>query len=123
MKIRADIHNLCFTESSVGSIGKSWIVKAAIGFSAVLHSQYKILRIPGTDTGGGPDYLTGDFRNPETETDGFPTDSSWGYRFALRFDYNNAIGAVTISPRLGWAHDVNGTTPGPGGAQYSAATM
>ena len=35
---------------------------------------------------------------------------------AARFDYNNAIGAVTVSPRLGWAHDVSGTTPGPGGS-------
>ncbi|MEA3362607.1 MAG: DUF1302 family protein, partial [Thermodesulfobacteriota bacterium] len=28
---------------------------------------------------------------------------------------NNAIGAVTLSPRIAWAHDVSGTTPGPGG--------
>ena len=33
-----------------------------------------------------------------------------------RFDYFNAIGAVTVSPRLAWAHDVDGTTPGPGGS-------
>jgi hypothetical protein len=71
---------------------------------------------PGTDSGGGPDYLTGDFRNPETEVDGFADDFSWGYRLVTRFDYNNAIGAVTVSPRLAWAHDVEGTTPGPGGS-------
>jgi hypothetical protein len=71
---------------------------------------------PGTDTGGGADFLTGDLRNPETETDGFATDSSWGYVMRARFDYNNAIGAVTISPRIGWAHNVSGTTPGPGGS-------
>jgi hypothetical protein len=71
---------------------------------------------PGTDTGGGADYLTGDFRNPETEPSGFADDFSWGYRMAARADYNNAIGAVTISPRIGWRHDVSGTTPGPGGS-------
>jgi hypothetical protein len=71
---------------------------------------------PGTDTGGGADYLTGDFRNPETEVDGFADDFSWGYRLLARADYNNAIGAVTISPRIGWRHDVSGTTPGPGGS-------
>ncbi len=71
---------------------------------------------PGTDTGGGPDYLTGDFRNPETEMAGFADDFSWGYRLITRFVYNNAIGAVTVTPRLGWAHDVSGTTPGPGGS-------
>ena len=47
---------------------------------------------------------------------GFADDFSWGYRLATRFDYNNAIGAVTVSPRFGWRHDVSGTTPGPGGA-------
>ncbi len=70
---------------------------------------------PGTDTGGGFDFLTGSFRNPETELDGFADDFSWGYRFITRLDYNNAIGAWTVSPRFGFNHDVRGTTPGPGG--------
>lgn len=70
----------------------------------------------GTDTGGGPDFLTGAFRNPETLTDGFATKFSWGYRLAARADYNNAFGsAFTVSPRVAFNHDVNGTTPGPGG--------
>ncbi len=71
---------------------------------------------PGTNTGGGPDWTDGDWNNPLTEPDGFADDLSWGYRLATRFDYNNAIGAVTVSPRLGWGQDVSGTTPGPGGA-------
>jgi len=71
---------------------------------------------PGTDTGGGADYLTGDFRNPETEVDGFADDFSWGYRMLVRAEYNNAFGAVSVLPRIGWRHDVSGTTPGPGGS-------
>ncbi len=71
---------------------------------------------PGTDTGGGVDYLTGDFRNPITEPDGFADDFSWGYRLLARATYNNALGAVTVLPRVAWAHDVSGTTPGPGGS-------
>ena len=39
----------------------------------------------------------------------------WGYRLVTRFQYNNAIGAVTVSPRLAWGHDVSGNSPGPGG--------
>jgi hypothetical protein len=31
------------------------------------------------------------------------------------------LGAVTISPRLGWSHDVSGTTPGPGGSFVDGA--
>jgi hypothetical protein len=76
---------------------------------------------PGTGSGGGWDWTTGDWNNPQTEVDGFADDLSWGYRAGLRFEYNNAIGAVTISPRLGWAHDVSGTTPGPGGAFVDGA--
>nr|MBP8081191.1 DUF1302 family protein [Arenimonas sp.] len=91
----------------------------------------------GTDTGGGFDvnscgvylpaaggipapYLptcpAGSMRNPLTLTDGFPTQFSWGYRLAARADYNSAFGTpLTLSPRLAFSHDVNGTTPGPGG--------
>ena len=32
-----------------------------------------------------------------------------------KLDFNNAIGAVTLSPRVAWQHDVNGNSPGPGG--------
>jgi hypothetical protein len=70
----------------------------------------------GTDTGGGPDALTGNLRNPQTEANGFATPFSWGYRVALRADYNNFLGsAFTVSPRIAFNHDVNGTSPGPGG--------
>lgn len=90
-----------------------------VGFNAVpnLHDE-SVLRYngSGTDTGGGPDFLTGNFTNPITESDGFADDFSWGYRMITRFDYNNAIGAVTVSPRIAFAHDVDGTTPGPGGS-------
>ena len=42
--------------------------------------------------------------------------SRWGYRLAARADYNSAFGTpLTLSPRIAFAHDVNGTTPGPGG--------
>jgi hypothetical protein len=89
----------------------------------------------GTDTGGGfsvddCSYLTtqigqvpivgtcpkGALRNPQTLTDGFPTQFSWGYRVAARADYNSVFGtSFTLSPRIAFNHDVSGTTPGPGG--------
>jgi Protein of unknown function (DUF1302) len=70
----------------------------------------------GTDTGGGPDVNSGNLNNPETQTSGFPTAFSWGYRVAARADYNNAFGTpFTMSPRVAFNHDVNGTSPGPGG--------
>ncbi|MCK4501493.1 MAG: DUF1302 domain-containing protein [Desulfuromonadales bacterium] len=45
----------------------------------------------------------------------FADATSWGYRLISKLDFNNAIGAVTLSPRIAWAHDVDGITPGPGG--------
>lgn len=70
----------------------------------------------GTDTGGGADVTSGNLNNPETQTRGFPTAFSWGYRIAAKADYNNAFGtAFTLSPLLAFNQDVNGTTPGPGG--------
>ncbi|HMB57564.1 MAG TPA: DUF1302 domain-containing protein, partial [Arenimonas sp.] len=94
----------------------------------------------GTDTGGGFDvsnytYSTipgvgpvplqallanqgprGGLRNPQTLHDGFPTQFSWGYRIAAKADYNSAFGTpITLSPRIAFAHDVKGITPGPGG--------
>ncbi len=92
---------------------------AEVGFNHVSDlpdKDFQRYNGPGTDTGGGADYLTGDMRNPITETGGFADDFSWGYRMAARADYNNAIGPVTVSPRIAWAHDVSGTTPGPGGS-------
>ena len=70
----------------------------------------------GTDLGGGPDFLSGNSRNPQTQVGGFATPFSWGYRLAARADYNNFAGsAFTLSPRFAFNHDVKGTTPGPGG--------
>ena len=59
---------------------------------------------------------SGNLNNPETQMNGFPTAFSWGYRVAARADYNNAFNTpFTLSPRVAFNHDVNGTSPGPGG--------
>jgi hypothetical protein len=92
---------------------------AEVGFNYVSDlpsKDYQRFNGPGTDTGGGADYLTGDFRNPITEPAGFADDFSWGYRMLARATYNDAFGPVTVLPRIAWAQDVSGTTPGPGGS-------
>lgn len=67
---------------------------------------------PGTTTSGN-DLATVGGAQPATQTRGFADDFSMGYRLLARFDYNNAIGAVNLSPRIAFAHDVIGTTPLP----------
>ena len=42
---------------------------------------------------------------------GYASKDSWGYRLVNRFDYENVIGAVQMSPRLVLSHDVNGNGP------------
>lgn len=95
----------------------AFVAEAGVNYVSDLPSKH-VMRYngPGTDTGGGLDYLTGQFRNPETQAKGFADDLSWGYRMLIRAEYNDAIGPVTVSPRIAWAHDVSGTTPGPGGS-------
>ena len=49
------------------------------------------------------------------ESNDYADATSWGYRVVGRLTYNNVIGAITLSPRFGWRHDIRGNTPGPGG--------
>lgn len=41
----------------------------------------------------------------------FMSSSSWGYRVLGRMDFPNAFAGATVSPRIGFAHDVNGSGP------------
>jgi hypothetical protein len=45
----------------------------------------------------------------------FADATSWGYRIVGRLDFENAIGAIKLAPRLSWQHDVSGNSPSPGG--------
>ena len=65
---------------------------------------------PGTNTSGHPG-STG--LQPARQTDGFADEFSWGYRILARATYNNVIGSLSLTPQIAFAHDVDGTTPGP----------
>jgi hypothetical protein len=66
----------------------------------------------GTYT-SGTQFFTDAGIQPETQINGFPDPTSWGYRLVLRGEYNNAIGPVGFIPQVAWAHDVTGTSPVP----------
>lgn len=73
---------------------------------------------PGTYTSGNPIHSApgGAHAGKAFEpADAFPDPTSWGYQIAGRLDFNNAIGAFNLSPRMSFQHDVQGVTPGPGG--------
>ena len=42
---------------------------------------------------------------------GYATTGSWGYRLLGRLDFENAIGAASLSPRIAFSHDVHGVSP------------
>lgn len=71
---------------------------------------------PGTYVSGNP--AQGPVSHPGKPIESsshFADANSWGYRLVTKMDFNNAIGATTLSPRISWRHDVNGISPGPGG--------
>ncbi len=45
----------------------------------------------------------------------FADATSYGYRIAGRLEYPGLMGPWNVLPRFNWQHDVDGTTPGPGG--------
>jgi hypothetical protein len=69
---------------------------------------------PGTFVSGNA-ALAG-FQFNEVEPAGrFPTATSWGYVLGGRLEYDGLLGAWNVLPHFSWQHDVNGTSPGPGG--------
>ena len=46
-------------------------------------------------------------------TDGYVTDSSWGYRLRAALTYNDAFAGVNLTPTIAWSHDVDGYAPAP----------
>ena len=72
------------------------------------------LDAPGTNVSGNP-ALTAFQGGELAPGNRFPTRASWGYVLAGRLEYTNLIGPWNILPHFSWAHDVTGTSPGPGG--------
>ena len=44
-------------------------------------------------------------------TDGYVTDSSWGYRIRGSLTYNDVFAGINLTPSLAWSHDVDGYSP------------
>lgn len=99
-------------------------ITATKAFPAVLKADqllllgevgYTYLDLPdGIHFGGyGETAPTGSFGAPAAAFagKGFATRSSWGYSLSAQADYNNAIGAIRLTPRLAISHAVNGVSP------------
>lgn len=90
------------------------LIEPGVQYIPTLHSKSELRYDgPGTTTSGAP---TASPANPVQQVDGFADDFSWGYRALAKLKYSKAIGNWDISPRVIWFHDVQGTSPGPGGS-------
>jgi len=69
---------------------------------------------PGTFVSGNAP-LAGFQRNRVEGQNNFADEFSWGYRLRTSLTYDNLIGPWSVTPSVGWAQDVKGVTPGPGG--------
>jgi hypothetical protein len=96
-----------------------FIVELGVNHVHSLPSQSTLrLNAAGTDTSGNSQQAAagGAHAGKSAEpTSAFPTATSWGYRMAAQLTYDNAIEAVNLSPRIQWAHDVQGISPQPAG--------
>ncbi|GMR06144.1 MAG: DUF1302 domain-containing protein [Gammaproteobacteria bacterium] len=93
-------------------------VVGEVGFTQVIDMpSFQELRFegPGTYTSGSPFPTQGGVQPATEQKKGFATATSWGYRLLGRWRYNNVFSSINLNPRVAWAHDVDGTTPGPGG--------
>ncbi|WNC74241.1 DUF1302 domain-containing protein [Thalassotalea psychrophila] len=52
----------------------------------------------------------------DCSSDGFTTDTAWGYRIRAVFDYPNVFAGVSLKPTIAWSHDVSGYAPEPAAA-------
>lgn len=89
-----------------------------IGFTQVINMpSYQELRLegPGSYTSGNPFATAGGVQPATEDPQAFATATSWGYRIVGRWQYDNVFSSINLNPRVAWAQDVAGTTPGPGG--------
>ena len=66
---------------------------------------------PGTYTPGDAGFAAS--QGLPQQVAGYATATSYGYKLLARLDYNNAIGALGLSPTLRWDHDLKGISPTP----------
>ena len=108
-----------FTHLFGPTLGMSNLVMLAEVGGVWIHDMpgFDELRLngPGTARSGGnpdmPGIIEAVHNGPETNP--FPTDFAWGYRFVAKADYNNLFAGVNMSPRIIFSHDVEGITPDP----------
>jgi hypothetical protein len=69
------------------------------------------------DAGGGlscTNLVAAGALSGDCQSDGFVSDSAWGYRMKAIFNYADVFAGISLQPSVFWAHDVSGYSPDPG---------
>lgn len=107
-RVKAHQIQLTATQTFGRMLGASQVV-------GVAEAGYAYLDLPsGIDFNGtGLDYVTSVVPggSPDATNKGIMTRNSYGYRALVRATYNNAIGAINLTPRVAFSHDLRGTSP------------
>jgi hypothetical protein len=117
--IERDVTQVQFTVSKLfgpllGSTGSSFAAEAAWHHIHNMPSKDE-LRLETYGPYGTGNEILGPATGNRVEGSGdFPDADSWGYGLLFQLDYENAIGPIGLSPRVGWSHDVNGISPNGG---------
>ncbi len=81
----------------IGEAGYTFIHDFKEGSGEIRYGRAAIFSLPGN-------------------TDGFVTESSYGYRARMVAEYTDVLMGVNLTPVLAFSHDVKGYAPQPGGA-------
>lgn len=118
---RHRVGQLQFTATKVVGSGNpfgatQWVLLGEIGVTHVYNLPNKsVLRYEGPGTSSPANPAVAAAAGIPAQTKGYADATSWGYRLVTRFDYDSVGLGVNVSPRVAFAYDVNGTSPGPGG--------
>ena len=120
--------------SNAPAFADQWIVIAEAGFTHIYDlPSYDELHFDGPNTpthqSQGRDEAQATFDadptnpdaelpllvlNPQRQSDGWVTKTSWGYKILSILDYPNLFGGFNVKQITGFFHDVNGIGPSPG---------
>ena len=77
----------------------------------LLYSGPGTVTVPSCRNIGAMPNVIASFNGSCQNDGGFADRTSWGYRVVSRMDFENVIGPTQVSPRVVFAHDVNGVGP------------
>jgi len=91
-----------FGAESLTAIGEVGYTRLSLPAGLLFAGPGAVLPAPGSSTA-----TTAGSTQPE----GYATTNSWGYRLAANLSYPSAFAGVSVTPRVAFAHDVDGVSP------------